>query len=134
LPALSQAVSDALTAGFVEIELRLPVSDGKTIAWLASHAEVLSKQYHDDFTLVHCRMPKGAAGKLAGQGFEMRVLAGKLPEPSKRGLPDRATFLPASPEDGEDSPASATEDSGLVVEPSAPSAPDRIADSSAEVA
>lgn len=99
LPNMAQAVSDALTASFVEIELRLPVSDGKTIAWLSSHAEVLSKQYNDDCTIIHCRLPKGAGGKLANQGFEMRVLAGKLPEPAKRGLPDRATYLPVSDED-----------------------------------
>ncbi len=94
LDRFAQGVSDALSSNFVELELRLPITDGKTIAWLSSYAEILSKQFHDDFTLVHCRMPKGAAGKLAGQGFEMRVLAGKLPEPSKRGLPDKATYLP----------------------------------------
>lgn len=99
LPNLSQAVSDALTSSFVELEIKLPVSDGKTIAWLSSHAEVLSKQYHDEYTLIHCRLPKGAAGKLANQGFDLRVLSGKLPEPSKRGYPDRATYLPAHHDD-----------------------------------
>jgi GTP-binding protein HflX len=94
LGALAMGVSDALTAGFVELELKLPIQDGKTISWLASHAEVLSKQYNDDHAVVHCRMPIGAAGKLAGQGIEMRVLSGKLPEPAKRGLPDAATYLP----------------------------------------
>lgn len=98
LPNLAQAVSDALSTSFVELEIKLPVSDGKTIAWLSSHAEVLSKQYHDECTVIHCRLPKGAAGKLANQGIELRVLAGKLPEPSKRGCPDRATYLPAQPD------------------------------------
>jgi GTP-binding protein HflX len=104
LPNLARGVSDALTACFVELELRLPVGDGKTISWLTSHAEILSKQYDDNCALIHCRMPKGAAGKLAGQGVEMRVLAGKLPEPSKRGLPDRATYLP-TPSDPLDQPS-----------------------------
>ena len=94
LGALAMGVSDALTASFVELELKLPIQDGKTISWLASHAEVLSNQYNDDHAVVHCRMPIGAAGKLAGQGIEMRVLSGKLPEPAKRGLPDAATYLP----------------------------------------
>jgi GTP-binding protein HflX len=96
LPNLAQSVSDALSASFVELEITLPVSDGKTIAWLSAHAEVLSKQYHDDHTLIHCRLAKGAAGKLASQGLELRVLSGKLPEPSKRGFPDRATYLPTA--------------------------------------
>jgi GTP-binding protein HflX len=95
LPNLSQAVSDALSAGFVELEVKLPVSDGKTIAWLSSHAEVLSNQYHDECTVIHCRLPKSAAGRLARQGLELRVLSGKLPETTKRGYPDRATYLPA---------------------------------------
>ncbi len=94
LPSLALAVSDALTANFVELELRLPIDDGKTMSWLASHAEVLSKQYNDDHALVHCRMPAGAAGKLAGQGVSMRVIAGKLPESSRRRMPETATYLP----------------------------------------
>jgi hypothetical protein len=96
---LSMAVSDSLTLSFVELELRLPISDGKTIAWLATHAEVLSKHYQDDLCLVHCRMSIGAAGKLAGQGTDMRVLKGKLPEPAKRGLPNTATYVPTDPTD-----------------------------------
>lgn len=103
LPNLAQSVSDALTSSFVELEIKLPVSDGKTIAWLSCHAEVLSKQYHDDCTVIHCRLPKGAAGKLANQGFELRVLSGKLPESSKHRYPDRATYL-ATQHDGETDP------------------------------
>lgn len=92
---LAMAVSDSLTASFVELELRLPVSDGKTIAWLATHAEVLSKHYQDELCLVHCRMSVGCAGKLAGNGVDMRVLKGSIPEPIKQGLPNTATFIPA---------------------------------------
>lgn len=106
---LTMAVSEALTASFVEIELHLPLEDGKTIAWLASHAEVLAKQYNDDGAVIHCRMPAGAAGKLAGQGFEMRVLAGRIPEPAKKGLPDRATYLAPN---GDDNPPE-TDSDGL---------------------
>jgi hypothetical protein len=44
-------------------------------------------------------MSIGAAGKLAGQGTDMRVLKGKLPEPAKRGLPNTATYVPTDPTD-----------------------------------
>jgi hypothetical protein len=87
------AVSDALTASFVELELHLPLSDGKTLSWLASHAEVLAKEYNEDKAIIHCRMPASAAGKLAGQGFELRVIAGRIPEPAKKGLPSTATYI-----------------------------------------
>ena len=90
---LAIAVSDALTANFVELEMRLSVADGKTFAWLATHAEVLSKRYDDDFCVVHCRMSVGCAGKLAGQGVDIRVLRGSLPEPIKRGFPNTATYV-----------------------------------------
>ena len=90
------AVSDALTKNFVELEVRLPLEDGKTIAWLASVAEIMSKQYNDDHALVHCRMPSSAAGKLAGHGADIRVIAGKIPIAAEKGLPDSATFLPSA--------------------------------------
>jgi hypothetical protein len=44
-------------------------------------------------------MSIGAGGKLAGQGTDMRVLKGKLPEPAKRGLPNTATYVPSDQTD-----------------------------------
>jgi GTP-binding protein HflX len=93
----SVAVSDALTKHFAELEIRLPLDDGKTMAWLAHHAEIISKQYNDDYALVHCRMPSSAAGKLASQGIDLRVIAGKLPIAAENRDPDRATFMPVPP-------------------------------------
>ena len=40
-------------------------------------------------------MSIGCAGKLAGNGVDMRVLKGTLPEPIRQGLPSNATFVPA---------------------------------------
>jgi len=90
---LAMAVSDALTKNFVELEVRLPLEDGKTIAWLASASEILSKQYNDDHVLVHCRMPNSIAGRLAGQGADIRVIAGKIPIAAEKDMPASATFL-----------------------------------------
>ncbi len=106
------AVSDALTKNFVELEVKLPLDDGKTIAWLASTAEVISKQYNDDHALVHCRMPSSAAGKLAGTGADIRVLAGKIPISQQAAAPESATFLPTIP---------AGEDAGVVANPNSDS-------------
>jgi len=94
---LAMAVSDALTRNFVELEVRLPLEDGKTIAWLASVAEIMSKQYNDDHALVHCRMPSSAAGKLAGHGADIRVISGKIPVAAEKSMPDSATFMPPLP-------------------------------------
>ena len=75
--------------------MRLPLEDGKTIAWLASIAEIMSKQYNDDHALVHCRMPSSAAGKLAGSGADIRVISGKIPVAAEKDMPDSATFMPS---------------------------------------
>ena len=60
----------------------------------ASVAEIMSKQYNDDHALVHCRMPTSAAGKLAGQGADIRVISGKIPVAAEKDIPDSATFMP----------------------------------------
>ena len=101
LTQFSVAVSDALTKHFAELEIRLPLDDGKTMAWLAHNAEIISKQYNDDHALVHCRMPSSAAGKLASQGIDLRVIAGKLPIAAENRDPDRATFMPVPPASNE---------------------------------
>jgi GTP-binding protein HflX len=103
LSQLSMAVSDALTKNFVELEVKLPLSDGKTIAWLASVSEILSKHYTDDFALVHCRMPNRAAGKLVGQGVDVRVIAGKIPVAAESRNPDTATYMPPLMDDSSES-------------------------------
>ncbi|MFK7735111.1 MAG: GTPase HflX [Pirellulaceae bacterium] len=80
LDNLAAAVSRALSDSFVTLSIRLDVSDGKTMAWLAKVGEVVSKQFHDDHVEIHARLPARHAGKLARGQFEMEVLEGRLPE------------------------------------------------------
>jgi GTPase len=95
--AMSMSVSNALTRDFVELEVRLPPSDGKTAAWLSSVSEVLSKQYDDDYVFVRSRMTAGHAGKLVSQGFDVRVLSGKIPQKTLDSMsPQTATFKPVA--------------------------------------
>jgi GTP-binding protein HflX len=104
LSQLAMAVSDALTKNFVEMEVKLPLDDGRTFAWLASAAEIMSKQFNDDYAIVHCRMPSSAAGKLAGQGADIRVISGKIPIAAEKRGPDSATFLPPLPSENSGEP------------------------------
>jgi hypothetical protein len=46
-------------------------------------------------------MPSSAAGKLASQGIDLRVIAGKLPIAAENRDPDRATFMPVPPASNE---------------------------------
>jgi len=92
---MSLAVSSALTHGFVELEVRLPPSDGKTAAWLSSVSEVLSKQYDDDHVFVRSRIQSAHAGRLVSMGYDVRIISGKLPQQAiESNTPTTATFKP----------------------------------------
>ncbi len=56
LRELAAAVSDALSRNFMDVDVRLRVEDGKTLAFLAAKGEVLSKKYAEDSVVVHCRI------------------------------------------------------------------------------
>jgi GTP-binding protein HflX len=58
LGQLADAVSQALSDGFVDVDVETSSGNGRLLAFLASHGEVLSKQYQDSRVLVHCRMPQ----------------------------------------------------------------------------
>ncbi len=77
---LAQLVSQALSNDFVTLNVRLDLTDGKTVAWLAKVGEVLSKQYHDDRVEVHVRLPARHAGRMKREGHIIEVLQGKLPD------------------------------------------------------
>jgi GTPase len=95
--AMSMAASKALTHGFVELEVRLLPSDGKTAAWLSQISEVLSKQYDNDYVHVRCRIPASHAGRLVSFGHDVRVLSGRIPRKDLDSIaPSTATFKPAT--------------------------------------
>ena len=55
---LAAAVSDALTQHFLDVDIDLNVSNGRLLAYLAKHGEILSRTYSEDRVSVHCRMPR----------------------------------------------------------------------------
>jgi GTP-binding protein HflX len=55
---LAAAVSDALTQHFLDVDIDLDVSNGRLLAYLAKHGEILSRTYSEDRVSVHCRMPR----------------------------------------------------------------------------
>jgi GTP-binding protein HflX len=59
---LIEAVGEALGREFLDIEVVVKPSDGKLLAYLASHGEVLSREFNPDAVCVHVRMPLGAMG------------------------------------------------------------------------
>jgi GTP-binding protein HflX len=64
LPQLAKAVSDALSRNFHDVDVETDVGNGRILAYLAAHGEVLSRQFHDDRVVVHCRIPAEHLGPI----------------------------------------------------------------------
>ena len=73
LETLAAAVSDALSRGFVNVDVETGVENGRLMAYLAAHGEVLSKTFSDSRVLIHCRIPQGLLGRLRGEGVTVRL-------------------------------------------------------------
>ncbi len=57
LANLSAAVSEALSRSFLDVDVEAGVDNGRLMAYLAAHGEILSKQFRDSRVVVHCRIP-----------------------------------------------------------------------------
>jgi len=70
---LRQAVSDALSHAFVDLDVEASVTDGKLLAYLAAHGEVLERKYvAGDRVIVHCRIPERHLGPVQREGVLTR--------------------------------------------------------------
>jgi len=61
---LHKRVSETLSRCFREITVETDVGNGKLVAWLANHGEIISKKYGETRVIVHCRMPQEFAGAI----------------------------------------------------------------------
>jgi GTP-binding protein HflX len=57
MPNLAAAVSEALSHSFLDVDVEIGVENGRLLAYLAAHGEILSKHYRDSRVVVHCRLP-----------------------------------------------------------------------------
>ncbi|MHC4179176.1 MAG: GTPase HflX, partial [Planctomycetota bacterium] len=46
--------------------------NGRLMAYLEAHGEVLSKKYHDTRAIVHCRIPQRYLGRIEEDGIVVR--------------------------------------------------------------
>ncbi len=72
LTSLAAAVSEALSRSFLDVDVELSVDNGRLMAYLAAHGEVLSKQYRDSRVVVHCRIPRHYLGQINGDSVSVR--------------------------------------------------------------
>jgi GTP-binding protein HflX len=70
--ALAASVAEVLSRSYVDIDIEMPVEDGRTLAYLASHGEILSRQYYDNRVVVHCRIAKAFLGRVHDEGVTIQ--------------------------------------------------------------
>lgn len=72
LPALIEAVGEALGREFLDVEVDVNPSDGKLLAYLSAKGEVLSREYGESKITVHVRMPAGAIAPVHQSALQVR--------------------------------------------------------------
>jgi GTP-binding protein HflX len=69
---LAAAVSDALSRSFRDVDIETGVENGRLMAYLAKHGEILSRRFSDSLVTIHCRMPQKFLGRIEGDGAVVR--------------------------------------------------------------
>jgi GTP-binding protein HflX len=64
IPELLRATSDCLGKSFRDVDVRTSPGNGRLLAWLAAHGEVLSRRFDDESVIVHCRIPASMLGRI----------------------------------------------------------------------
>jgi GTP-binding protein HflX len=77
LNRLAAAVSDALTHHFLEVDVEADVANGRLLAALAKHGEILSRTYAEDRVSIHCRMPRKFLGTIAPAEAHIKLRNGE---------------------------------------------------------
>ena len=75
LSRLASAVSESLTQHFLDVDVETDVANGRLLAYLAQHGEVLSRTFAGDRVSVHCRLPKKFAGRIRPDEAAVRLRA-----------------------------------------------------------
>ncbi|MFM7075933.1 MAG: GTPase HflX [Planctomycetaceae bacterium] len=71
IPELVRTVSDCLGRGFHDVDVRTSPANGRLLAWLSAHGEVLSRRFDDDAVIVHCRIPAALLGRITADEAEV---------------------------------------------------------------
>ncbi|TWT96193.1 GTPase HflX [Botrimarina colliarenosi] len=87
---LKMAVSDALSREFVEADIELSVGNGKLLAYLAKHGEILSRTFNEERVTVHCRVPRKYLGRVSPKEADIRPRDDK---PADNGQPKAPTVV-----------------------------------------
>jgi GTP-binding protein HflX len=96
---LSYRVSDALSATFRDIDVETRVDNGRLMAYLAAHGEVLSQRFDDQRVIIHCRIPQRYLGRIGGGDTVVRARDATPVQQPANGAAEPAATEPAATED-----------------------------------
>lgn len=77
LDHLAQAVNDALSREFLDLEIEGHVSAGELLAFVAAHGEVKSKQFTETRLVIHCRLPRPCLHRILKLALSVRNKQGE---------------------------------------------------------
>jgi len=72
LGQLAAAVSEALSRSFRNVDVETGVENGRLMAYLAAHGEILSKRYNGSRVTIHCRLPQKHLGRIDESDAQIR--------------------------------------------------------------
>ena len=102
LDTLADAASAALGRSFRDVDVETDAGNGRLLAWLAAHGEILSRQFGEDRMTIHCRVPQAVLGRIDPAEATVREHAAT----AAVDFPDQS---PAAPAVGPPSTSSLTE-------------------------
>ena len=70
-----------MSRSFLDLDVEMGVENGRMMAFLAAHGEILSKKYHDTRVVVHCRIPQRYLGAVERDGAVIQPHHNRWPHP-----------------------------------------------------
>ncbi len=74
LRELSDAVMEALSADFAEAMIEADAGNGKLLAYLSAHAEILRQQFEGERVKIHCSFPRHLLHHIEGPAVQVRFV------------------------------------------------------------
>jgi GTP-binding protein HflX len=80
LSALADAVIEALSADFVDVEVEMDAANGRVHAYLSAHSEIYRQHYENNRMLLRCYVPKHLVHHIQERDVQIRLLTNGSPE------------------------------------------------------
>jgi GTP-binding protein HflX len=76
LDDLKDAVIACLSAEFAEAEIETDIANGRVLAYLRAHADIVREEYHENRVVVRCLLPRQLMHHIEGPGVAVRLADG----------------------------------------------------------